>query len=59
MSHSTNLPTLWGDGVHDDTPAIRALAAGKPYIDMRSQPPGAIRNMPDAGAAPQGPLGES
>lgn len=26
------LPTLWGDGVHDDSAAIQALIDGKPYI---------------------------
>lgn len=30
------LPTLWADGVHDDTPALQALIDGRAYFDRRS-----------------------
>ena len=26
-----DVPTLWGDGVHDDAPALQALIDGKPF----------------------------
>lgn len=29
------MPTLWGDGIHDDTDALQAALSGKPFRNMR------------------------
>lgn len=43
------LPTLWGDGVHDDWPALQAAVDGRPYWDAEAR---TVRQVPHVRHAP-------